>query len=91
MWLRAGVTVQPPWSAEACCPGCGAYHATSFPSGWHPGLRVPAPIPAPDPAPPEGEERLRRPGRLLVAIGAPALAFVAYEIWALYATAARPH
>ncbi|MFI6923009.1 hypothetical protein ACIBIZ_23905 [Nonomuraea spiralis] len=51
IWLSSGVAVQPPWSGT-CCPGCGAYHVTSFPSGYlarHPELRpeaelVPEPV-----------------------------------------------
>ncbi|MER6513746.1 hypothetical protein ABT158_43515 [Nonomuraea sp. NPDC001636] len=41
IWLSSGVAVQPP-SSGTCCPGCGAYHVTSFPNGYlarHPELR----------------------------------------------------
>jgi hypothetical protein len=40
IWLSSGVAVQPPWSGTSC-PGCGAYHVTSFPNGYlahHPEL-----------------------------------------------------
>lgn len=99
IWLSRGVVVQPPWSG-ACCPGCGAYHVTSFPSGYlarHPEL-VPGPEPEPEPylAPlPEPDrvpvERTHLPGRLLVAIGVPVAVFVAYELWANLTAAAHPH
>ncbi|MCK2217354.1 hypothetical protein MF672_026715 [Actinomadura sp. ATCC 31491] len=99
IWLRSGVSVQPPWSGS-CCPGCGAYDVTSFPSGYlsrHPEL-IAAPDPEPEPAPllvpvaePPGRapavERITLPGRLLVAIGAPVALFVGYEF---YATVVAP-
>ncbi|MGW3352707.1 hypothetical protein ACWDA3_56265 [Nonomuraea rubra] len=34
IWLSSGVPVPPPWS-NTCCPACGAYGVTWFPSG-HP-------------------------------------------------------
>ncbi|NUR90032.1 MAG: hypothetical protein HOY71_38655, partial [Nonomuraea sp.] len=90
VWRRSGVTVQPPWSGGAC-PGCGAYHLTSFPRGYlrrHPELAG-----TPDPEPvldtpaisipvtrvPLGRAPL--PGRLLAAIGVPVALFVGYELY----------
>ncbi|WP_219460275.1 hypothetical protein [Nonomuraea rhizosphaerae] len=90
LWQRSGVTVQPP-SSDTCCPGCGAYHVTSFPTGYlsrHPEL-VPAPVPEPvaearvvpvvarrDPT-----ARAPLPARLLLAVGVPVALFVAYELY----------
>jgi hypothetical protein len=98
IWLSSGVAVQPPWSGT-CCPGCGAYHVTSFPTGYlarHPEL-VPAPerepepclepLPEPDRRP---AERALLPGRLLVVIGVPVALFVGYEMYASL-TATMPH
>ncbi|TMR96694.1 hypothetical protein [Nonomuraea basaltis] len=103
VWLSSGVTVQPPWSGS-CCPGCGAYHVTSFPSGHlarHPEL-LPGPGPEPEPEPepcleplPEPgrvpAERTPLPGRLLVAIGVPVALFVGYELYTNLVAAAHPH
>lgn len=125
VWLRSGVTVQPPWS-DASCPGCGAYRVTSFPPGYlarHPELApaprhrpaapdpvaasglaaasdpaadpaVAGPAAVPDPAAVKGARRAARAprhGRLLVTIGVPVLAFVGYEVWAVYVSVAHAH
>ncbi|MEO3869223.1 hypothetical protein ABGB18_10375 [Nonomuraea sp. B12E4] len=99
IWLSSGVPVPPPWSG-ACCPGCGAYHVTSFPAGYlarHPEL---VPGPEPDPAPlfvPGTEpsrvpaERTPLPGRLLIALGVPLAIFIGYELYANVVAAAHPH
>ncbi|MFI9590271.1 hypothetical protein [Nonomuraea sp. NPDC052265] len=95
IWLSSGVAVQPPWSGT-CCPGCGAYHVTSFPSGYlarHPELR-PDPELLPELLPELGTasgpllEEPKTPlpgaplaGRLLVAIGVPVALFVGYELY----------
>ncbi|MEU0571409.1 hypothetical protein ABZ297_39265 [Nonomuraea sp. NPDC005983] len=103
IWLQSGVPVQPPWSG-ASCPGCGAYHVTSFPSGYlsrHPELMAapePEPVarPRPAPAPPAVERRAPAPRtplpmRVLVAIGVPIVVFVAYELYEGLKTVAHPH
>ncbi|MEO3791511.1 hypothetical protein ABGB14_15005 [Nonomuraea sp. B10E15] len=99
IWFSAGVRVPPPWSG-ACCPGCGAYDVTSFPSGYlarHLELvAVPEEPPQPVfvPAARPGEtpaDRARLPGRLLIALGVPLVAFLAYELYIGFAAAARPH
>ncbi|MFI7633668.1 hypothetical protein [Nonomuraea sp. NPDC049400] len=91
IWLSSGVAVPPPWS-DTCCPHCGAYHATSFPSGYlprHPELLPdPEPEPAPVFAPAAGEPgrlsapRTSLPSRLLIALGVPLAVFVGYELYA---------
>ncbi|MEV4174300.1 MULTISPECIES: hypothetical protein [unclassified Nonomuraea] len=90
IWLSSGVPVQPPWSGTSC-PACGAFHLTSFPSGYlarHPELTA-----APDPKPlaevpimpikdidlPAGRPPL--PRRLLIAVGLPVVAFAGYELY----------
>ncbi|MGP3956643.1 hypothetical protein ACTWPT_11635 [Nonomuraea sp. 3N208] len=99
IWLSSGVVVQPPWSGT-CCPGCGAYHATSFPPGYLDRHRelVPVPDPEPEPCLPPAAEPDRAPaegtpltGRLLVAIGVPVALFVGYELYASIVAAANPH
>ncbi|TMR14895.1 hypothetical protein ETD86_28010 [Nonomuraea turkmeniaca] len=99
VWLSSGVWVQPPWSGT-CCPGCGACHVTSFPSGYLARHRELMPVPEPEPEPylpPAAEpdsvsvERTRLPGRLLVAIGVPVALFVGYELYANVVAAANPH
>jgi hypothetical protein len=99
IWLSSGVTVQPPRSGT-CCPHCGAYRVTSFPSGYlarHPEL-VPSPEPEPAPMFVPGIqpnrtplERSHLPGRLLVALGVPLAAFVGYELYANLVSVAGPH
>ncbi|WP_327091197.1 hypothetical protein OIE66_11335 [Nonomuraea sp. NBC_01738] len=97
VWLRSGVPVQPPTSG-VCCPGCGAYHATSFPRGYlsrHPEL-LPAPRPRPvaavaAPVRRAVPSRAPWPGRLLVAMGAPVLAFVGYELYENLVAVTGPH
>lgn len=94
-WLRSGVTVQPPWS-DACCPGCGAFHVTSFPRGYlahHPELGAEPEFRA-DLVSDVGaahDPRLEQPrvptqgaptaSRLLVALGVPLALFVGYELY----------
>ncbi|MEV0387312.1 hypothetical protein [Nonomuraea sp. NPDC050643] len=100
IWLSSGIPVQPPWSG-ACCPGCGAYRVTWFPSGYltrHPEL-VAAPDPEPEPVfapmPVPGRApavaRTHLPGRLLVGLGVPLALFVAYELYANVVAVAHPH
>ncbi|MEU4227979.1 hypothetical protein AB0F17_27130 [Nonomuraea sp. NPDC026600] len=102
IWLRGGVTVQPPGS-DMCCPGCGAYHVTSFPTGYlsrHPEL-VPMPAPAPEPVtelPAVPDVMVRAPmvraplpGRLLLAVGLPVALFVGYELYENMTRAVHPH
>jgi hypothetical protein len=100
IWKRGGVIVQPP-GPDACCPGCGAYHVTSFPAGYlsrHPEL-VPAPAQEPVAEAPVVPAEARRapaaraplPGRLLVAIGAPVAVFVGYELYENMTHVVRPH
>ncbi|MEU6710457.1 hypothetical protein ABZ897_03160 [Nonomuraea sp. NPDC046802] len=99
IWLSSGVAVQPP-SSGTCCPRCGAYRVTSFPSGYlahHPEL-VPAPEPEPEPLfvpviepGSRPAERSPLPGRLLVALGLPLAAFVGYELFANLVHPVRPH
>ncbi|MFC5832672.1 hypothetical protein [Nonomuraea insulae] len=90
IWLTSGVTVQPPWSG-LCCPACGAFHLTSFPAGYlarHPELTA-APEPKPlarVPAMPIkdialSDVRAPLPRRLLIAVGAPVVLFVGYELY----------
>ncbi|NJP89175.1 hypothetical protein HCN51_06895 [Nonomuraea sp. FMUSA5-5] len=101
IWLSSGVPVPPPWS-DACCPACGGYRVTWFPSG-HP-IRVPEPehepehdepetMPEPVPvrAPAPVPERTHLPGRLLVALGVPLALFVGYELFANAVASVRPH
>ncbi|KAB8192359.1 hypothetical protein FH608_027220 [Nonomuraea phyllanthi] len=104
IWLSSGVAVPPPWSG-ACCPHCGAYHATSFPWGYlarHPELvagpepeLVPGPAPAGVPAVAEpgrtSAPRTNLPGRLLIALGVPLALFVGYELYANAVAAAAHH
>ncbi|MEW9549279.1 hypothetical protein [Nonomuraea sp. NPDC050783] len=101
IWLSSGVAVQPPWSGS-CCPGCGAYHVTSFPSGYlarHPELMAapdpePAPLLGPATEPPDGLPAVVRatlPGRLLVALGVPIALFVGYELYAAVAAPVAHH
>ncbi|NRQ37739.1 hypothetical protein HII36_38810 [Nonomuraea sp. NN258] len=95
VWSRSGAIVQPPWSGT-CCPACGAFHTTSFPSGYlsrHPELLA-APDPEPLVRPPAGPpatpveriepaaRRTSRPGRRLIAVGVPVVLFVGYEVYA---------
>lgn len=104
IWLRAGVTVQPPWSGMSC-PGCGAYHVTSFPTGYlsrHPEL---VPVPEPEVEAPAvsagsaGSAAARRvptaraplPGRLLLAVGLPVALFVGYELYENMTHVVHPH
>ncbi|MGW0805473.1 hypothetical protein [Nonomuraea sp. NPDC002799] len=99
LWLRAGVTVPPPWTG-ACCPLCGGYRVTSFPAGYlarHPELLAEpevvaaplfVPVIEPDRVP---AQRTHLPGRLLVALGVPLAAFVAYELYVNLVAAAHPH
>lgn len=102
IWLRSGVTVQPPGS-DMCCPGCGAYHVTSFPTGYlsrHPEL-VPMPAPEPEPVtelpvPPDvvvraPMVRAALPGRLLLAVGLPVALFVGYELYENMTRVVHPH
>ncbi|MFB4264877.1 hypothetical protein [Nonomuraea sp. GTA35] len=105
LWLSSGVPVPPPWSS-ACCPACGAYRVTWFPSGYptrHPGPepetesksepeteRVSCPAAPPDRTPAPLPERTRLPGRLLVALGVPLALFVGYELYANAMAAAHP-
>jgi len=101
IWLRAGVTVQPPWSGMSC-PGCGAYHVTSFPTGYlsrHPEL-VPVPEPVVEaPAMAAASVAARRvpiaraplPGRLLLAVGLPVALFVGYELYENMTRVVHPH
>jgi hypothetical protein len=99
IWLSSGVRVPPPWSG-ACCPGCGAYDVTWFPSGYltrHPELVAgpepePAPVHLPAPAPRRAPAAKRAPmaGRLLVALGVPLGLFVGYELYASLMAAIRP-
>jgi hypothetical protein len=101
IWLRAGVTVQPPWSGMSC-PGCGAYHVTSFPTGYlsrHPEL-VPVPEPVVEaPAMAAASVAARRvpmaraplPGRLLLAVGVPVALFVGYELYENMTRVVHPH
>ncbi|WP_157549185.1 hypothetical protein [Nonomuraea candida] len=102
IWLSSGVPVPPPWSG-ACCPCCGAYGVTWFPSGYstrHPEL-VPAldpepapvfvPAPAPLPVRSPAVARTHLPGRLLVALGVPLALFVGYELYTSVVAVARPH
>jgi hypothetical protein len=90
IWLSCGVPVQPPWSG-ASCPACGAYHLTSFPSGYlarHPELmaapepkalaKVPI-LPIKDIDLPAVRPPLQR--RLLIALGLPVAAFAGYELY----------
>jgi hypothetical protein len=99
IWLRAGVTVQPPGS-DMCCPGCGAYHVTSFPTGYlsrHPELipvSAPEPVaelPVPDVAPQVPVTRAPLPGRLLLAVGLPVALFVGYELYENLTRTVHPH
>ncbi|GAA3667874.1 hypothetical protein GCM10022224_035080 [Nonomuraea antimicrobica] len=100
VWLSFGVPVQPPWSGLSC-PECGAFHLTSFPSGYlarHPELTAaPDPLPlARVPAVPIKDIELTadRPGlprRLLIAIGLPVVAFVGYELYQYVLAPAVPH
>ncbi|MGW0479574.1 hypothetical protein [Nonomuraea sp. NPDC003214] len=89
VWLSNGVPVQPPW-AGACCPGCGAFHVTSFPPGYlsrHPELvsaPEPAPVPAPapvEPLPAVTSAPAMRPRRLLLGLGVPVLLIAGYELY----------
>ncbi|WP_049562898.1 hypothetical protein [Nonomuraea sp. SBT364] len=87
VWLRNGVTVQPPW-AGTCCPGCGAVQVTSFPPGYlsrHPELvsaAEPDPAPAPvEPLPPVTSARAPRPRRLLLGLGVPVLLLAGFELY----------
>ncbi|MBF8190409.1 hypothetical protein ITP53_32800 [Nonomuraea sp. K274] len=96
VWLSSGVPVPPPW-AGACCPGCGAYYVTSFPSGYlarHPELLSAAepedepytepyirPNSRPDRAP---VKRRHLSGRLLIAFGVPLAVFVGWEFYASF-------
>ncbi|MFI7421407.1 hypothetical protein [Nonomuraea sp. NPDC049684] len=105
IWLSSGIAVQPPWSGT-CCPGCGAYHVTSFPSGYlarHPELR-PAPEVLPELVPELGAvsgpvlEEPKAPlagaplaGRLLVAVGVPVALFVGYELYRSLVAVAPAH
>ncbi|MFG1706788.1 hypothetical protein ACFLIM_26720 [Nonomuraea sp. M3C6] len=103
IWLSSGVPVPPPRSGTSC-PGCGAYHVTSFPTGYlarHPEL-VPEPeaapqplfVPVPEPsrAPSRAPaERTALPGRLLIALGVPLAVFVGYELYANVVAVAHPH
>ncbi|MEV0998148.1 hypothetical protein [Nonomuraea sp. NPDC050202] len=90
IWFASGVPVQPPWSGTSC-PACGAFHLTSFPTGYlsrHPELAA-APDPVPlaklpvvpvrDIEPPVA--RAPMPRRLLIAVGLPVIAFVGYELY----------
>ncbi|GAA3706711.1 hypothetical protein GCM10022224_085290 [Nonomuraea antimicrobica] len=101
IWLSSGVPVPPPWT-DLCCPDCGAYHVTWFPSGYltrHPELMPqresepePAPVMAPVPATGRAPaaKRAHLPGRLLVALGVPLALFVGYELYANIVALARP-
>nr|SBO98962.1 hypothetical protein BN4615_P8478 [Nonomuraea gerenzanensis] len=102
IWLSSGVPVQPPWSS-ACCPACGAYRVTWFPSGYPTRHPEPEPEHEPEPEPvlmpawpPDRAsapqtERTRLPGRLLVALGVPLALFVGYELYAGAMAAAHQH
>ncbi|TYB53000.1 hypothetical protein FXF51_50405 [Nonomuraea sp. PA05] len=101
IWLTSGVPVQPPWSG-ASCPACGAYHLTSFPTGYlarHPELTAaPDPVPlAKVPVVPVNEIdlptaiRTPLPRRLLIAVGLPVVAFVGYELYQYVLGPAVPH
>ncbi|MEV0613089.1 hypothetical protein AB0I81_07160 [Nonomuraea sp. NPDC050404] len=101
IWLSSGIPVPPPWSGT-CCPGCGRYDVTWFPSGYssrHPELvpalePEPGPVPVPAPVPPPGRasagSRTYLPGRLLVGLGVPMALFVGYELYANIIAMARP-
>ncbi|MCP2354473.1 hypothetical protein HD597_001493 [Nonomuraea thailandensis] len=99
IWLSSGVPVPPPWSG-ACCPACGAYRVTWYPSGRPARHREPGPEPEPEPAlapaePPDRAsapfpERTPLPGRLLIALGVPLALFVGYELYAGAVAAAHP-
>ncbi|MEV0592372.1 hypothetical protein [Nonomuraea cavernae] len=97
IWLQGGVPVQPPWSGT-CCPGCGVYHVTSFPVGYL--ARHPELAPAPEPEPLVAATPVARwvppvraplPGRLLVAMGLPVLAFIGYELYENLFVRTHPH
>lgn len=53
VWMRSGVSVQPP-SSGTTCPHCGSDVVTTFPAGYlatHPELIPPATPPEPDATP----------------------------------------
>lgn len=100
IWYRGSVPVQPPWSG-CCCPLCGGFRVTSFPSGYlshHPELRPPVPVAAVEPVESPAMEvaqrqpfRLASGNRLMAAIGLPVVVFVGYELYMNLVRPIHPH